>query len=100
MTVDVRPEMLATDDEVWFWNPDNVPTFNTGTSTLGALFEFAGIDVETMDPSGFQDAGRVLRGVEDALETAVMNEFMAFRMRELREVAEWSVKHGRRVEWA
>lgn len=98
MSVDVRPEYLDSDNPTWFFS-GQVPQFNTGTSTLAALLGHAGYIQEDVDPSGFLPADEVLRGVEDAIEKATLNEFMAFRMRQLREVAAWAVEHGRRVEW-
>jgi hypothetical protein len=98
MSIDVRPEYLDSDNDTWFFS-GQVPQFNTGTSTFAALLSHAGYIEQDVDPAGFLPAGEVLRGVEDALENAILNEFMAFRMRQLREVAVWAVEHGRRIEW-
>lgn len=100
MSMDVRPEFLdETDDDRWFFDSGEVPQFNCSGGTLGTLLGLIGYLENDVPSAGFLPADEVLRGVKDAMHREVLDPFIAVRMGELEEVAEWAAERGRRVEW-
>lgn len=100
MSMQVRPEYIdGTDDDEHFFGSGEVPQFDCSGSTLGTLLDLIGYIENDVPPAGFLPADEVLRGVKDVMHREVLDPFIAVRMGELEEVAEWAAEHGRRVEW-
>lgn len=102
MSIEIRPELLDTDDEQWFVCSGEVPMMTCSGGTTGAMFAIAGIirPQELLDDAGYADPKPARLLVEGALRGGILGPSMRQALGEFLGIIEWAIKHERRIEWA
>lgn len=101
MSIEIRPEFLDTDDDEWFFRSGEVPQMQCSGGTTGSVFTLVGI-VEArgdLEDAGYADPEPARDKAEAVLRGGILGEHMRQAVGEFLVIAEWAIKHDRRIEW-
>jgi hypothetical protein len=104
MSTEIRPEFLDSDDDQWFFRSGEVPQMTCSGHTTAELFVYVGIlgsgwTQEELDNAGYADPKPARDKAERLLVGSILGPHMRQVIGEFLVIAEWAIKHERRIEW-